>query len=829
MRRNIVSIHIKKIDNFTSFCGLDTVIQSDNFTDYNVIFANNGAGKTSATRAFELLINKNNHISKYQSINSSVKPKVSFLLKDGSSVNIEENHPVPNHSFKLEIYNSDFLSNNAPFGGEFGLRKLDDQTIILEGSAVGEETQEIERLNIEIGTAKERKIKIIGDENNSDELGEIKTIEAHNVNKDRSIDEIRKMVTSTPIQISIEEIKLKDDELTDKSKFDYDEKEFVSVQKQFDDLNDAIKKFDTLIEIKLPIFNVNSQRTSIDTLFNFDIEKEAGEVSKKVKMHILRVGEQFLKDGRSIIKDKNIEICPFCTQEITNNILTEYTNYFNDAVDKFDMLTAKIIKDLETDRATFSSEKASILNGFDKFKPFLESVFDENKNNLSIAIGNIQNKINELEKLILQKKGINGKDEHNLLIGEITTLFTEIDIIIKLTSEILEDKKTQAANLAKIKLELKTIKVLKGKKDSFELQKAKYENLRAIESLKIELADVKRTIASSEIQLQEIQSKRRPDILVINSYLEALNLSKYSIDQDYHITINSSIVENENLRIVLSEGEKTTITFAYFLARLKLYYDKSTLKDLVIVIDDPISSLDESRIYNTSYLVAKINIEIANEILKDNKDKAQVFVFTHSHIFMTNIIRILGKAAAYFQISRNDKSIKFDKKDNVAGYFDTFFLLLFKDMYQFANESNILDDYDKAINHGNKIRILLESFMKTNFISEFIKQEYRDQSTFDAGTIKAITDKITQSNAHHIFSNSIFSDNDYVISGVNCIHPKMDKILKGLHMDSHGSIVDFYSQHKTSLIEVQGFAKIAINIMMALNPNQICFYIEASQ
>lgn len=829
LRKDTVSVHIKKIANFTSFCGLDTVIQNDDFSDYNVIFANNGAGKTSATRAFELLINKNNHISKYQSINSSVKPKVSFLLKDSSPVNIEENHPMPNHAFKLEIYNSDFLSNNAPFGGEFGLRKLDDQTIVLEGSAVGEETQEIEKLNIEIGTAKARQIKITGDDNNPDELGEIKTIEADNVNKDKSIEEIRRSVTSTPVQIAIDEIKLKNDELTDKSQYDYDEKKLFETQKQFDDLNDAIKKFDTLVEIKLPIFNLNSQRESIDTLFNFDIEKEAGKVSEKVKTHILLVGEQFLKDGRSIIRDKSIEICPFCTQEITNNILSEYTNYFNDAVDKFDILTAKIIKDLESDRSTFNTEKVSILNGFDKFKPFLESTFDENKNNLSIAMENIHNKINELEKLILQKQGINGKDEYDLLIGEITTLFTEIEKIIKLTSEILEDKKTQAANLAKIKLELKTIKVLKGKKDSFELQKAKYENSLAIEGLKAELAEINISLTKAEQQLRVIQSKRRPDIQVINSYLEALNLSKYSIDQDYHITINASIVENENLRIVLSEGEKTTITFAYFLARLKLFYDKSTLKDLVIVIDDPISSLDESRIYNTSYLVAKINIEIAGEILTDNKDKAQVFVLTHSHIFMTNIIRILGKVATYFQISRNGTTIEFDKKDEVAGYFDTFFLLLFKDIYNFTNELSIIEDYDKAINHGNKIRILLESFMKTNFISEFIKQEYRDQSTFDEKTINAITNKIKQSNNSHIFSNSIFSENDYVIKNENDVYPRINKILKGLHMESHGSVVDFYTQRKTSLIEVQGFAKIAINIMMALNPNQVYFYIEASK
>ena len=57
---------------------------------------------------------------------------------------------VPSLSFKLEIYNSDFLLNNAPFGSEFGLKKLDDKTIILEGSVVGGESKEIEKLKRQV-------------------------------------------------------------------------------------------------------------------------------------------------------------------------------------------------------------------------------------------------------------------------------------------------------------------------------------------------------------------------------------------------------------------------------------------------------------------------------------------------------------------------------------------------------------------------------------------------------------------------------------------------------------------------------------------------------
>ncbi len=45
-----MAINIKKIKSFKAFCGLD-MIEMGEFKDYNVIFGNNGCGKTSLTRA----------------------------------------------------------------------------------------------------------------------------------------------------------------------------------------------------------------------------------------------------------------------------------------------------------------------------------------------------------------------------------------------------------------------------------------------------------------------------------------------------------------------------------------------------------------------------------------------------------------------------------------------------------------------------------------------------------------------------------------------------------------------------------------------------------
>ncbi|KHL77243.1 ATPase AAA, partial [Helicobacter pylori] len=221
---------------------------------------------------------------------------------------------------------------------------------------------------------------------------------------------------------------------------------------------------------------------------------------------------------------------------------------------------------------------------------------------------------------------------------------------------------------------------------------------------------------------------------------KALNLPKYSLYEDYRIVLNSDalenskaemilenskaemILENSKAEMILSGGEKTTLAFAYFLARLKLFYKKEDLKDLVVIIDDPICSLDEQRIYNTSDIVAKINQELAGEALKD-EDKAQVFVLTHNHTFMARLINMVGKHACYFQLERNQNQLKIVCKNEVVGYFDTFYLLLFKEVYEFAKKEKVQDDCKEAINYGNKVRILLESFLKINFIDSFLAKK----------------------------------------------------------------------------------------------------------
>ncbi|GAA8014653.1 hypothetical protein JP0556_09850 [Helicobacter pylori] len=223
-------------------------IEMGEFKDYNVIFGNNGCGKTSLTRAFELLISKNKCIEKYRTISTAESPSIEFECKDGS-YKIEPNGNIGAPSFKVEIYNSDFLHNNAPFNSEFGLKKLDDGIIILEGSVLGEETKEINQLKNCKEKVEKRKKKI-KDENSAETLSAKQESEIKKY--DKEIEKIRKKMTSNTIKITPDEIGINDFCKVSKDKFKYQEDALTDLEKDFNKLNEAMKKFDGLKEMELP-------------------------------------------------------------------------------------------------------------------------------------------------------------------------------------------------------------------------------------------------------------------------------------------------------------------------------------------------------------------------------------------------------------------------------------------------------------------------------------------------------------------------------------------------------------------------------------------------
>ncbi|WP_367714102.1 AAA family ATPase [Helicobacter pylori] len=821
MEKRENKINIKKIKSFKAFCGLDA-IEMGEFEHYNIIFGNNGCGKTSLTRAFELLISKNKHIEKYRTISTAESPSIEFECKD-ESYTIEPNGDIRVPPFKVEIYNSDFLHNNTPLNSEFGLKKLDDGTIILEGSVLGEETKEINQLKDCRGKVEKRQKKI-KDENDSENTLSAKQ-ESEIKKYDKEIEKIRKKMTSNTIKITPDEIGINDFCKVSKDKFKYQEDALTDLEKDFNKLNEAMKKFDGLKEMELPK-DYQTIKDKLEFLFSFNIDKEAGQVSEKIKEHISKVGREFIEKGIKLKKEMPDNACPFCTQKIPHEIIQEYTSYFNKSVETFNQRSLEMSGTLKNILDQWNIKE--ILQSFEKFEPFMKKDFSKNKESLENALEQIKVLLEKLQKEVDKKEGAKNEEKFQKIDKELLEIQENIQKHVGKTRNILNQKKEQEEKLKEWKTKLKEARIKKAKHDSYDWQKSKEEAERKLSVLNRRHERLNRLLEKIDNKLKELNDQKRPDIKIINNYLKALNLPKYSLHEDYRIVLNSDalenskaemILENSEAEMILSGGEKTTLAFAYFLARLKLFYKKEDLKDLVVIIDDPISSLDEQRIYNTSDIVAKINQELAGEALKD-EDKAQVFVLTHNHTFMARLINMVGKHARYFQLERNQNQLKIVCKNEVVGYFDTFYLLLFKEVYEFAKKEKVQDDFKEAINYGNKVRILLESFLKINFIDSFL----RGNNVFEEDKIKKLIETVNREVELNFSKLPFNKDNNCNIENKDMLLRKILRIVKGLHLDSHGSVMDHFSPYKISLENVQEFAKIAINAMKILNPYQTRSY-----
>ncbi|GAA7227652.1 AAA family ATPase [Helicobacter pylori] len=808
-----MAINIKKIKSFKAFCGLDT-IEMGEFKHYNVIFGNNGCGKTSLTRAFELLIPKNKHIEKYRTISTDESPSIEFECEKGS-YKIEPNSDI-GVPFKVEIYNSDFLHNNAPLNSEFGLKKLDDGTIILEGSVLGEETKEINQLK-DFREKVEKRQKKIKDENDTENTLIAKQ-ESEIKKYDKEREKIRKEMTSKTIQIALDEIGINNFYKVSKNKFKYQEDKLKDLEKDFNELDEAMKKFDGLKEMELPKDD-QTIKDKLKSLFSFDIDKEAGQVSEKIKEHISKVGREFIEKGMKLQKEMPDNACPFCTQKIPHEIIQEYTSYFNESVETFNQCSLKMSGTLKNILDQWNIKE--ILQSFEKFEPFMKKDFSKNKESLKNALKQIKVLLEKLQKEVDKKEGVKNEKKFQEIDKELLEIQENIQKHVNETRKILNQKKEQEEKLKKLKTDLKEARIKKAKHDSYDWQKSKRETERKLSVLNRGYERLNCLLEKIDNKLKKLYEQKRPDIEAINSYLKALNLPKYSLHEDYRIVLNTDVLENSKAEMILSDGEKTTLAFAYFLARLKLFYKKEKLKNLVVVIDDPISSLDEQRIYNTSDIVAKINQELAGEALKD-ENKAQVFVLTHNHTFMARLINMVGRHARYFQLERNQNQLKIVCKNEVVGYFDTFYLLLFKEVYEFAKKEKVQDDFKGAINYGNKVRILLESFLKINFINSFLGKKH--DGVFKEDRIKSLI-KTANGEVELNFSKLPFNkDNNCNVENEEVLCEKILHIAKGLHSDSHGSVMDFFNPYKNSLEDVQKFAKIAINAMKILNPYQTQSY-----
>ncbi|GAA9423372.1 hypothetical protein TH0833_09810 [Helicobacter pylori] len=266
----------------------------------------------------------------------------------------------------------------------------------------------------------------------------------------------------------------------------------------------------------------------------------------------------------------------FCTQKIPHEIIQAYTSYFNESVEKFNQCSLEVSGTLKNILDQWNIKE--ILQSFEKFEPFMKKDFSKNKESLEKALEQIKDSLEELQKEVDKKEGVKNEGKFQKIDKELLEIQENIQKHVGKTRNILNQKKEQEEKLKEWKTKLKEARIKKTKHDSYDWQKSKEEAERKLSVLNRRHERLNRLLEKIDNKLKELNDQKRPDIKIINNYLKALNLPKYSLNKDYRIVLNSDALENSEARMILSDGEKTTLTFVYFLARLKSFYKKEDLK-----------------------------------------------------------------------------------------------------------------------------------------------------------------------------------------------------------------------------------------------------------
>lgn len=115
-------------------------------------------------------------------------------------------------------------------------------------------------------------------------------------------------------------------------------------------------------------------------------------------------------------------------------------------------------------------------------------------------------------------------------------------------------------------------------------------------------------------EVQAMVTSSKPIIETINRLLISVGFHSFRLAESTAVSDGYSLVRanGDVAAETLSEGERTFITFLYFLQSLQgASQDEAELDDLVAVIDDPISSLDSDVLYAVSTLVRRLVADIA--------------------------------------------------------------------------------------------------------------------------------------------------------------------------------------------------------------------------
>lgn len=681
---------IQKISNIGSFRKQSETVK---LAKYNLFYGYNGTGKTTLSRMFECISrgqmqyvdNENNVLYNFSKgelcYKVGGKRKVFRSVVDGPLID------------KIKVFNTDFIENNLSLK-KSRANKVD----IIIGDQNIKITEKLNKINADIETL------VVGGGTDLKSNIELQKLEQQ---KNDFLSNVAKEIRiclhiDSPQKYTQKQLKI------DLERVQQDKEERISEEEK----NHARDIFIEPIKTKIELNIVNKLR-NFDADFNIDAYKSIIDILQASLSRNSNPGteniKQWLESGLALHRG-NHSNCLFCNQKIADDFWQQRYQEIKELVKKdvvFDMQEKAfwtLIDVLRNNRKLIEQVEISLP---DASKLSRDSAYDRyiaEKNQINNILIELKPLLEKLDESVA-KKALNLETTYSItyenqiydnlqcLIKSIKT----IEVIIQQHNAIIDSlesrkvKYKQQVVLFYIQKNSQTLNIMDEKiKQKTKDRDTDKQRLGDLEKQKL---DCKRKLAEKSKIIMLINKALEQSALNNISFREVPRENVYTIQRKLD---DGTFVDAKNL----SEGEKTLIAFLYFIIPIQSM-KKAGKESPIIVIDDPVSSLDSKNLF-----------QIGDWIVTTIKKCEQVILLTHNFYFFVKIREAMKHIDKNnFKIFEIQKIASVGSKIRMASDYLQNSTSEYLDLVQKLNEfyQNKRTPPDVCI--GNLIRRVLETYL----------------------------------------------------------------------------------------------------------------------
>lgn len=329
--------------------------------------------------------------------------------------------------------------------------------------------------------------------------------------------------------------------------------------------------------------------------------------------------------------DSTTEKCPLCQQGLP-------VDFYDQLTQVFDTTYQARVQELDSLASLYSSALALLISQTDGVKlptPELIQGISELRELLMENMRRIEEKLRAPSSVIELERSAEKLEAINALIDIERERIDAINRKVKEKGKYLGEINTRFWNCYRGGCD-KALKETAKKVATLAQERADkcavvVEIHKEIEHHKLVIADAKNQITNIDKAVENI-----------NGWLNVLGLQGFELKpvegEVPQYRLQRQDVQAEVFR-TLSEGEKTLISFLYFLEMCNGELDAESTKlkhDRIIVIDDPISSLSHNYVYDVASLIRR-------QVLHPAGRFKQVILLTHNLFFFHEMIKLTGE------------------------------------------------------------------------------------------------------------------------------------------------------------------------------------------